>query len=278
MDMYPAAKRLFDILFSLIGLVVLSPLLAVISLLIKRDSEGPVFYRGVRVGKGGEPFKMYKFRTMVVDAEQIGGCATPDDDPRLTGVGRFLRQYKLDELPQLIDVLRGEMSLVGPRPQVEWIVDLYTPEERQLLTVRPGITDPASLRFVNHGEILKGSTDPEREYLEKIHPEKMCLSLEYVRNRSFWVDIKIILQTIASIIKHRKGGSYGDETGSLPKAGHGIDRYPAADFDPALQSHANNPPGRGKAGGGTPGWGNQVPGSPLYRSGGGGRRGMRPSG
>jgi lipopolysaccharide/colanic/teichoic acid biosynthesis glycosyltransferase len=232
--MYPVVKRLFDILFSLIGLVVLSPLFVVIALLIKRDSEGPVFYRGERVGKGGQPFKMYKFRTMVVDADQIGGCATPDDDPRLTGVGRFLRQYKLDELPQLIDVFRGEMSLVGPRPQVEWIVDLYTPEERQLLTVRPGITDPASLHFVNHGEILKGSTDPEREYLEKIHPEKMCLSLEYVRTRSFWVDIKIVLQTIASIIKRREGGSYGSETGSHLKAGLGIDRYPTTDFDQAL--------------------------------------------
>jgi lipopolysaccharide/colanic/teichoic acid biosynthesis glycosyltransferase len=198
MDMYPVAKRLFDILFSLMGLVVLSPLFAVIALLIKRDSDGPVFYRGVRIGKGGKLFKMYKFRTMVVNADKIGGCSTPDDDPRLTRVGRFLRRYKLDELPQLIDVLRGEMSLVGPRPQVKWIVDLYTLEERQLLTVRPGITDPASLRFVNHGEILKGSTDPQRVYFEKIHPEKMRLSLEYFRTRSFWMDIKIILKTVAA--------------------------------------------------------------------------------
>jgi lipopolysaccharide/colanic/teichoic acid biosynthesis glycosyltransferase len=199
--MYPVAKRLFDILFSLIGLVVLSPLFAVIALLIKRDSEGPVFYRGVRVGKDGKPFKMFKFRTMVVNADQIGGCATPDDDPRLTRVGRFLRKYKLDELPQLIDVLRGKMSLVGPRPQVKWVVDLYAPEERQLLAVRPGITDYASLRFLNHGEILKGSTNPDKDYMEKIHPEKMHLSLNYVRTRSSWVDIKIILQTIASISK-----------------------------------------------------------------------------
>jgi lipopolysaccharide/colanic/teichoic acid biosynthesis glycosyltransferase len=197
--MYPAAKRLFDVLFSLIGLVVFSPLFVVIALLIKRDSEGPVFYRGVRVGKDSKLFRMSKFRTMVVNADQIGGASTSDDDPRLTQVGRFLRRYKLDELPQLIDVLRGEMSLVGPRPQVKWVVDLYTPQEQQLLTVRPGITDPASLRFPNQGEILKGSTDPEKDYMEKIHPEKMRLSLEYVRTCSFWVDIKVILQTIATI-------------------------------------------------------------------------------
>jgi len=196
--MYPVAKRLFDILFSLIGLVVLSPLFVVSALLIKWDSEGPVFYRGVRIGKGGQPFRMFKFRTMVVNADQIGGVSTPDDDPRLTGVGRFLRKYHADELPQLIDVLRGKMSLVGPRPQVKCIVDSYTPEERRLLTVRPGITDQASLRFVNHGEILKGSTNPDQAYLEKIHPEKMRISLEYVRTCSFRMDIKIILKTVTA--------------------------------------------------------------------------------
>jgi lipopolysaccharide/colanic/teichoic acid biosynthesis glycosyltransferase len=194
-------KRLFDIILALIGLVALSPLFAIIALLIKLDSKGPVFYKGTRVGKDGRLFKMYKFRTMVANADQIGGDSTPDDDPRITRVGRFLRKYKLDELSQLINVLKGEMSLVGPRPQVKWVVDLYTPQEQQLLTVRPGITDHASLHFVNHGEILRGSANPERDYMEKIHPEKMHISLEYVRTRSFWADIKIILQTIAAIFK-----------------------------------------------------------------------------
>ena len=138
---------------------------------------------------------------MVVNADRIGGSSTPDDDPRITKAGYFLRRYKLDELPQLINVLLGEMSFVGPRPQVEWAVALYSPEEREVLNVKPGITDYASLRFPNEGEILKGSTDPDRDYIEKIHPEKMLLSLEYVRNRSMWVDLSIILQTIAAIIK-----------------------------------------------------------------------------
>lgn len=199
--MYPTAKRLFDVFFSALGLLVLSPFFLVIAVLIKRESPGPVLYRGARVGLNGHIFKMNKFRTMVMNADKIGGSSTPEDDPRVTKVGRFLRQYKLDELPQLINVFRGEMSFVGPRPQVKWAVDLYTPEERQVLTVRPGITDYASLRFPNEGEILKGSNDPDKDYMEKIHPEKMRLSLEYIRTRSMIVDIKIILQTIVAIFR-----------------------------------------------------------------------------
>ena len=149
----------------------------------------------------GARFKMNKFRTMVINADKIGGSSTPEDDPRITRVGRFLRRYKLDELPQLINVFKGEMSFVGPRPQVKWAVDLYTPAERLILTVRPGITDYASLRFPNEGEILKGSTDPDKDYMVKIHPEKMRLSLEYVRTRSMGLDIKIIFQTLAAIVK-----------------------------------------------------------------------------
>jgi lipopolysaccharide/colanic/teichoic acid biosynthesis glycosyltransferase len=197
--MYVIVKRLLDVVFSFVGLVLFSPLFVVIAVLIKRDSPGPVFYRGVRVGKDSKLFRMLKFRTMVANADQIGGCATPDDDPRLTGVGSWLRRYKLDELPQLIDILRGKMSFVGPRPQVEWIVDLYTPEQREVLTVRPGLTDYASVYFVSHGQILAGSTDPERAYLEKIHPQKMRLCLKYVRTYSLWVDFKIIVRTILSI-------------------------------------------------------------------------------
>ena len=195
-------KRAFDAVFSFIGVLLLSPALIIISVLIKLDSPGPVFYKGVRVGLQGRPFKMFKFRTMVIDADKVGGSSTPEDDPRLTRMGRFLRKFKLDELPQLINVLTGEMSLVGPRPQVQWAVDLYTPEERTVLTVRPGITDYASLHFPNEGEILKGSKDPDKDYMEKIHPKKMSLSLDYVRSRSFWVDLKIILQTIVAIFQH----------------------------------------------------------------------------
>jgi lipopolysaccharide/colanic/teichoic acid biosynthesis glycosyltransferase len=144
---------------------------------------------------------MLKFRSMIVNAEAVGGSSTPDDDPRVTKVGRFLRGAKLDELPQLINVLKGDMSFVGPRPQVQWAVDRYTPEERLVLTVRPGITDYASLRFANEGEILKGSTDPDRDYMEKIHPEKMRLSLEYVRSRSFATDLAIIGRTLGAVFK-----------------------------------------------------------------------------
>ena len=138
----------------------------------------------------------------MMNAEKIGASSTSEDDIRITGIGRFLRKYKLDELPQLINVLKGEMSFVGPRPQVKWAVDLYTPEERKVLTVRPGITDYSSVQFPNEGEILKGSADPDKDYMQKIHPEKMRLSLEYVKMQSFWIDTKIILQTIIKVIKH----------------------------------------------------------------------------
>ena len=194
-------KRVFDFTLASAALVVLSPLLAVVGLAIKLDSTGPVFYRGARVGLNGKRFRMLKFRSMIVNAEAVGGSSTPDDDPRVTKVGRFLRGAKLDELPQLINVLKGDMSFVGPRPQVQWAVDRYTPEERLVLTVRPGITDYASLRFANEGEILKGSTDPDRDYMEKIHPEKMRLSLEYVRSRSFATDLAIIGRTLGAVFK-----------------------------------------------------------------------------
>lgn len=196
-----AAKRGVDLLLAVGGLIMLTPLLVVIALMIRVSSPGPMFYRGTRVGKGGRTFKMYKFRTMVINADKIGGSSTPDDDPRITPVGRWLRRTKLDELPQLINIVQGDMSFVGPRPQVQWAVDLYTPEERLVLSVRPGITDYASLRFPNEGEILKGSTDPDRDYMEKIHPEKMRLSLEYVRTRSLALDMRLILETLAVVLK-----------------------------------------------------------------------------
>ena len=193
-------KRLFDILVSFAGLAFLSPLFAIVTLLIKMDSAGPVFYRGRRVGRLGRPFRMYKFRTMVVDAERAGGSSTPEDDSRITRCGKFLRKYKFDELPQLINVLLGNMSFVGPRPQVQWAVDLYSDKEMALLNVSPGITDYASVKFSNEGDILRGSDDPDKDYLEKIAPEKIRLGLEYVRTRSLLGDLLIILKTFKAIL------------------------------------------------------------------------------
>ena len=193
-------KRAFDIIFSFLGLLVLSPLFLIIAILIKRDSKGPVFFRGKRVGKDGKLFKIYKFRTMVVDAGKLGGPSTPDDDPRITKAGRFIRKYKIDELPQLINVLKGEMSLVGPRPEVEEYVKLYSEEEKAILSVLPGVTDYASIWNPNEGKVLAGSEDPEKAYMEKIWPEKQRLRLEYARGHSLWIDFKIILKTIKVVI------------------------------------------------------------------------------
>ncbi len=194
-------KWLFDILFSLLGLLVSSPLLLLIACLIKRKDRGPIFYRGVRVGRFGKPFRIFKFRTMVVNAEKLGGPSTADDDPRITKIGKWLRKYKLDELPQLINVLRGEMSFVGPRPEVQHYVDMFTEKERAILSVRPGITDWASLWNPDEGAILAGSPDPEKAYMEKIRPTKIELQLKYVKKRSFWIDLQIIAQTFLTILK-----------------------------------------------------------------------------
>jgi len=193
-------KRLFDTIFSVIGLIITFPILLFFALLIKLNSKGPVFYRGKRVGRSGNLFKMYKFRTMVVDAEKLGGPSTADDDPRITKTGRLLRKYKLDELPQLINVLKGEMSFVGPRPEVQHYVDMFTEEEKAILSVRPGITDWASLWNPDEGAILAGSSDPEKTYMEKIRPQKIKLQMKYVREQSFWSDLKIIFLTLKAIV------------------------------------------------------------------------------
>jgi len=191
------AKRFFDLIFSALGLIIASPLLVILSLAIKISSPGPVFFRGERIGKNGNPFKIYKFRSMVENAEELGGPSTASDDPRLTKIGLFLKKFQLDELPQLINVIRGEMSFVGPRPEVKMYVDMMTEEERNtILSVSPGMTDLASLWNFHEGEILKGSADPEKTYLEKIRPEKIRLQIKYVKERSFLLDIKIILKTI----------------------------------------------------------------------------------
>ena len=194
-------KRAFDFLSSLIGLILVSPILLTVAILIKREDEGAVFYRGVRVGRFGKPFRIFKFRTMVLNAEKLGGPSTADDDPRITKTGRFIRRFKLDELPQLMNVLKGEMSIVGPRPEVQMYVDIFTEEEKAILSVRPGITDWASIWNPDEGAILAGSPDPEKTYMEKIRPEKIRLQLKYVRERSFWNDLKIIAQTIITIVR-----------------------------------------------------------------------------
>jgi len=202
--LYSLSKRLFDVVFSFVGLAVLSPLILLVAVLIKLDSPGPVFYRGVRVGRGGEPFRMFKFRTMVVNADKIGGPSTADDDPRITRVGRFLRKLKLDEVPQLINVLKGDMSLVGPRPEVQHYVDMFTEEERAILSVRPGITDWASLWNSDEGAILAGAEDPEQAYMELIRPTKLRLQLKYVRERSFGVDLRILMKTLGAVVLRRR--------------------------------------------------------------------------
>jgi len=195
-------KRLFDIIFSFFGLILTSPILAIIAFLIKLNSPGPVFYRGERAGKEGKIFKIFKFRTMVVGAEEMGGPSTPKDDPRLIKIGNFLKKFQLDELPQLINVFKGEMSLVGPRPEVKMYVDMMSDEERNtILSIKPGMTDLASLWNFHEGEILKGSPDPEKTYMEKIRPEKIKLQLEYVKTRSFLLDLKIVIKTILKIFQ-----------------------------------------------------------------------------
>jgi lipopolysaccharide/colanic/teichoic acid biosynthesis glycosyltransferase len=180
------------------GLLVLSIPLGIVAMAIKAGSRGPVFYKGVRVGRFGRRFRIYKFRTMVPDAES-GGTATGHDDPRITGVGRWLRRYKLDELPQLFNVLKGEMSLVGPRPEVEEHTSAYSAEEQLILTAVPGITDLSSIRFVRLGALL-GTENPNQVFVEHYRAEKNSLRLEYVRTRSFWLDLKIIFWTFWSIL------------------------------------------------------------------------------
>jgi lipopolysaccharide/colanic/teichoic acid biosynthesis glycosyltransferase len=192
-------KRSFDIAVAALGLLFLSPFLFLVAFLIRRDDAGQAFYRGVRVGRHGKLFRIYKFRTMVMNADKLGASSTSDSDTRITRIGNVLRKYKLDELPQLINVLKGEMSFVGPRPQVVWAVELYNEDQKKLLTVRPGITDYASVKFRNEGKILKGSKDPDRDYLERIAPEKLRLGLEYVENMSLRTDLRIIFATVKTL-------------------------------------------------------------------------------
>jgi len=195
-------KRIFDFIISLMGIILLSPIFIIVALMVRLGSKGPVFYKGKRAGWHGNVFEMYKFRTMVPNAEKIGGPSTPIDDSRLTEMGKVLKKYQLDELPQLINVLKGEMSFVGPRPEVEIYIDKLNKERRKkILSVRPGMTDFASLWNFHEGDILKESSDPEKDYLEKIRPKKIELQLKYINEKSFWLDIKLIFKTIAKIFK-----------------------------------------------------------------------------
>lgn len=196
---YEVIKRSLDICASLLGLVVLWPLYVGVAVLIRLDSPGPILYRPLRTGRAGKPFRVLKFRTMVPDAERLGGPSTGKNDPRVTRVGRVLRRYKVDELPQLVNVLRGEMSLVGPRPEVPQYTGLYSGEECLILTVPPGITDYASLKFANLDEVL-GSEAPDRTYEEQVRPIKNALRVKYVKERSISGDIAIIGRTIAKIL------------------------------------------------------------------------------
>ena len=194
-------KRTFDILVAGAGLLMTAPLLGLIALLVRASSQGPVFFRQERMGRGFRPFQILKFRTMIVDAPRLGGPLTAGDDPRITRVGRFLRKTKLDELPQLINVLRGDMSFVGPRPEVRRYVEMYRADYEQLLTVRPGITDLASLRYRHESELLGQYADPDAAYIKVILPDKIALGREYIVRSSVLFDLKLILQTVCRMVE-----------------------------------------------------------------------------
>ena len=189
-------KRSLDIVLSIIGLLILLPFFPFVAILIKLDSSGPIFFRQERIGKDFSRFTIYKFRTMMANADKKGALITAGGDNRITKVGGFLRRYKIDELPQLFNVLRGDMSFVGPRPEVSKYVQLFETDYRKLLKVRPGITDPASLRYSNEEAILCKSKAWEEVYISKILPEKITLSSRYVDNHSLMTDLKLILMTV----------------------------------------------------------------------------------
>ena len=193
--------RFFDFILSLVGLVVLAPIFIVLAIWIKIDSKGPVFYKQVRVGQNGIDFGLFKFRSMVVDADKKGLITVGGRDPRITRSGYFIRKYKLDELPQLINVLVGDMSLVGPRPEVRKYVDLYTDEQQKVLSVKPGITDYASIEYMDENEILGKSSDPEKTYIEEIMPEKIRYNMKYIQNKNLFEYFKIILLTVLKIVR-----------------------------------------------------------------------------
>lgn len=197
--MYTFTKRIFDLFSSAICLLVFSPVLLFLAVWILVDSRGGVFYKQVRVGKNGKEFKLLKFRSMRPNSDKAGQL-TIGNDNRITKVGRFIRRTKLDELPQLINIIKGEMSVVGPRPEVPKYVAMYTPEQRQVLQALPGLTDYASIQFINEQTILGASPDPEKTYITEVMPQKLALNLQYINDRTFFLDIKLIFKTIGKIV------------------------------------------------------------------------------
>ncbi|MBW7845549.1 MAG: sugar transferase [Bacteroidia bacterium] len=193
-------KRFFDIIFSGIGILFLLPIFFILAILVKLESKGPIIFKQIRVGKNNVDFKLFKFRSMYLDAEKRGQLTVGMKDPRITKMGYFLRKYKLDELPQLFNVFIGDMSLVGPRPEVRKYVDYYTPEQKKVLTVRPGITDYASIKFINENELLAKAENPEAFYITDIMPQKLKLNLQYIENPSLFKDIQLIVTTLLKII------------------------------------------------------------------------------
>jgi lipopolysaccharide/colanic/teichoic acid biosynthesis glycosyltransferase len=194
-------KRIFDVFFSILGLIFIFPLLIIIGLIIKLDSKGNAFYIQERIGKKGKSFKIYKFRTMYLNSDKKGLLSLGENDNRITKIGHFLRKFKLDELPQLINILKGEMSFVGPRPEVQKYVDLYTKEQLKILNVKPGITDLASIHFFEEEQLLGKSDNPEKTYITEILPKKIKLNKEYLKNVTLTNDIKIIIKTVYKILK-----------------------------------------------------------------------------
>jgi lipopolysaccharide/colanic/teichoic acid biosynthesis glycosyltransferase len=195
-------KRLFDVLGAAVSLVLLAPLMVLVAVAVRLDSPGPVLFRQERVGRHGRPFRIHKFRTMQVDATGRGALLTASGDPRVTRVGAALRRHRLDELPQLIDVLKGDMSLVGPRPEVPRYVALYPPDLRErVLAVRPGITDPSSLDFLDEGELLARAADPEREYVDVILPRKLRRAADYADRATFATDLRVIGRTLGLLVR-----------------------------------------------------------------------------
>ncbi|MFN5630189.1 MAG: sugar transferase [Bacteroidota bacterium] len=193
-------KRIFDIISSFFFLVLIFPLFILISILIKIDSKGPIFFKQIRVGKNNKDFLLLKFRTMRVD-QKNSSLITVGNDSRITNVGNFLRKYKLDEFPQLINILKGEMSVVGPRPEVRKYVDMYSISQLEILSVKPGLTDPSSIKFSNESELLGTAENPEKYYIETLMPLKILISLKYIRTQSFVGDLRIIFQTFSKIFK-----------------------------------------------------------------------------
>lgn len=194
-------KRAFDFILSFVGLVLLTPLFLIVALLIKLDSKGPVFYMQSRVGRFNNDFKLFKFRTMTLNADRLGLLTLSSRDERITKLGYYLRKYKVDELPQLINVLKGDMSLVGPRPEVRKYVDLYSKNQMKVLDFRPGITDVSSIRYSNENEVLENQSEPEKYYIEVIMPEKIKYNLEYLKKQNILSDIQTIFRTLAKIVQ-----------------------------------------------------------------------------